>query len=134
MASCDGEVVDKLENEEAGECTAEVRDTDRPLAVGSGKMREETGEAYVASKVMYVPPMAGSAIFAWKAEMATNITVFVNVENICEAITVSRYQGCTPLVGNIITTSWAIHAATRRPMKAQHQTWIGGLDVDQRPA
>ena len=35
---------------------------------------------YVASKVMYVPPMAGSAILAWKAETATNMTVLMNVE------------------------------------------------------
>ena len=81
-----------------------------------------------------MPPIAGSAILAWKAEMATNMTVLVKVEKMCEAMTVSRYQGCTPSAGKIMTTSWARQAATRRPMKAQHQTWIGGLEVDQRPA
>lgn len=134
VASCDGEVVDEFENEEAGECAAKVRDTD---IISCGLWKDGTKETvvtYVASRVMYVPPMAGSAIFAWKAEMATNMTVLVKVEKICEAITVSRYQGCTPSAGKTMTTSWAIQAATRRPMKAQHQTWIGGLDVDQRPA
>ena len=33
----------------------------------------------VASRVMYVPPIAGSAIRAWKAEIATNIIVLINV-------------------------------------------------------
>ncbi len=78
--------------------------------------------------------MAGSAIFAWNAEMATNITVLVKVEKMCEAITVNKYQGCMPSAGKIMTTNCARQAATRRPMKAQHQTWIGGLEVDQRPA
>lgn len=47
---------------------------------------------YVASNVIYVPPMAGSAILAWKAEIATNMTVLVKVEKICDKITVRRYH------------------------------------------
>lgn len=31
---------------------------------GRGEGKGENGETYVASKVMYVPPMAGSAILA----------------------------------------------------------------------
>lgn len=34
---------------------------------------------YVARRVIYVPPIAGSEILAWKAEIATNITVLVKV-------------------------------------------------------
>ncbi len=89
---------------------------------------------YVASNVMYVPPMAGSAILAWKAEIATNMTVLVNVEKMCDKITVRRYHPWTPSFGNTITTNCATTAAIRRPMKAQHHTWIGGLVVDHRPA
>lgn len=36
-------------------------------------------ETYVASSVIYVPPIAGSAIRAWKADAATNMTVPVKV-------------------------------------------------------
>jgi len=34
----------------------------------------------VARRVIYVPPYSGSAIFAWKADTATNMTVFMKVE------------------------------------------------------
>jgi len=73
-----------------------------------------------------VPPIAGSAILAWNAEMATNMTVLVKVEKMCSAITVKRYHVCTPSFGNIMTTACAVTAAISLPMKAQHQMWIGG--------
>ena len=47
---------------------------------------------YVANMVMYVPPIAGSAIRAWNADTATNITVIMNVEMTCSPITARRYQ------------------------------------------
>ena len=65
-----------------------------------------------------MPPMTGSEILAWKAEIETNITVLVKVEKMCEQMTVRRYHDCTPLLGNIMTTDWEISAATRRPTKA----------------
>lgn len=66
--------------------------------------REKGSNPYVASKVIYVPPINGSEILAWKAEIATNMTVLVNVEKICDAMTVNRYHVWTPSFGNIITT------------------------------
>ena len=47
--------------------------------------------------------MTGSAILAWNAEIATNITVFVNVEKMCSAMTTNRYQVSTPFEGKIMT-------------------------------
>jgi hypothetical protein len=44
----------------------------------------------VARRVMYVPPMCGSAILAWKALMATNMTVDMKVLKTCSTITRSR--------------------------------------------
>ena len=88
---------------------------------------------YVASKVMYVPPITGSAILAWKATMATNMTVLVKVEKIWDPITVRRYQVWTPSVGKIITVACAITAASSLPMKPQHHTCIGGYMVVHRP-
>jgi len=43
-------------------------------------------ETYVASRVMYVPPITGSAILAWR-QRSLQTTVFVNVEKICSAMT-----------------------------------------------
>lgn len=58
------------------------------------------GRTYVARRVMYVPPMAGSAMRAWKAEIATNMTVFIKVERMCSPITVSMYHiGTSEAVG-----------------------------------
>lgn len=62
-------------------------------------------ETYVASNVMYVPPMTGSAILAWKAALETNMTVFMNVEKRCSTITVPRYQVVTPPDGKIMTVN-----------------------------
>lgn len=44
----------------------------------------------VARRVMYVPPMWGSAILAWKAEMATNMTVDMKVLKTCSTMTSRR--------------------------------------------
>jgi hypothetical protein len=37
-----------------------------------------------------VPPIAGSAILAWKALMETNMTVLMKVLNTCSTMTVTR--------------------------------------------
>ena len=50
-----------------------------PLARYQMHGREREREAHVASKVIYVPPIVGSAILAWNALIATNMTVEVNV-------------------------------------------------------
>jgi hypothetical protein len=55
-------------------------------------MTEREGKTYVASMVMYVPPIAGSETRAWKADTATNMTVFMNVEATCSTITANMYQ------------------------------------------
>ena len=47
-------------------------------------------ETHVARSVMYVPPMWGSAILAWKAEMETNIIVDMKVLKTCSTITRRR--------------------------------------------
>lgn len=40
--------------------------------------------------IIIVPPMTGSAILAWNADTATNMTVLVKVEKTCEPMTTSR--------------------------------------------
>ena len=80
---------------------------------------------YVARSVMYVPPMTGSAMRAWKALIATNMTVLVKVLKMCDAITTSRYDVSTPFAGNIMTVNWAITAAMRRATKAQLHSRMG---------
>src|SRR5690606_36377885 len=113
------------EDKDTGEGSAEVRDAGIWLVhflwgFGNGE------KTYVARRVMYVPPMAGSAIFAWKAETATNITVLVNVEKTCSQITTMRYHvPTTPSLGKIITVNCAMTAARRRPRNAQSQSRIG---------
>ena len=71
------EEVDEFEDEEFGERAAEVGDT---RCIVSERSKGVPDEAYVASKVMYVPPMVGSAILAWNAADATNMMVFIKVE------------------------------------------------------
>lgn len=91
-----GEAVDGFEDEESRESAAEVGD-----AVGRSKLVfvsfqgsawEKVGvvPTYVARSVMYVPPIAGSEIFAWNAEIATNMMVLVNVEYTCSRIMTKR--------------------------------------------
>lgn len=65
------EAVDEFEDEEAREGAAEVGDAARRelLVVRrmwetGGKGKARGGQTYVARRVMYVPPMTGSAIFA----------------------------------------------------------------------
>lgn len=80
----------------------------RLLTLTSGLARLLTildQNTHVASNVMYVPPMTGSAIFAWKALTATNMTVLMNVLKMCSAMTTSRYQVVVPPLGNIATTN-----------------------------
>ena len=45
--------------------------------------------------------MTGSATRAWKADTATNMTVFMKVEKTCSAITTRRYQKVTPPAGKL---------------------------------
>lgn len=61
----------------------------RGLIVGVGYWKG-VSRTYVASSVIYVPPICGSAIFAWKAEMATNMTVDMKVLKTCSTITTKR--------------------------------------------
>lgn len=75
---------------------------------------------YVASNVIYVPPTTGSAILAWKAAIATNMMVFIEVEKTCSAITTAKYHVVTPSFGKIMTVAWASMAAINLPTKAQH--------------
>jgi hypothetical protein len=50
--------------------------------------------------LMYVPPMAGSAMRAWKAEMETNMTVFIKVERTCSPINASLGLGLCRTIGS----------------------------------
>jgi hypothetical protein len=58
---------------------------------GSWDEEEEMRDAtHVARRVIYVPPMAGSEILAWKAEMATNMTVLMKVLKTCSTMMTRR--------------------------------------------
>lgn len=108
-ACCLSEHVDQFQDEDAGECSTQVADTGEDMLAITyvvffggvdGNSEGRWCETYVARRVMYVPPMAGSEIRAWKAEMATNMTVFMNVERTCSPITVSMYHiGISGAVG-----------------------------------
>lgn len=88
-ASSHGQEVDKLKDENPWKCSAQIGD---PNILVSGRLEQSKEFTYVAKRVMYVPPMAGSAMRAWKAEMDTNMTVFMNVETTCSKMTVNKYQ------------------------------------------
>lgn len=83
------EHVNEAEDEEAWEGAAEVGHAGC-LLVNQSQGRWRAGTTDVASKVIYVPPICGSAILAWKAEMATNMTVDMKVLKTCSTMTRSR--------------------------------------------
>lgn len=84
------EEVDEFEDEEAGEGAAEVGDAGLNHQLGCGLFGGGKKTTYVARRVMYVPPIAGSAILAWKALIATNITVLMKVLKTCSTMTRRR--------------------------------------------
>lgn len=76
--------------------------------VSERPMKEGVMAAYVARRVIYVPPMAGSEILAWKAEIATNMIVVVKVLYMCCTMMTRRYGFVVPDDGKNMTTSWAV--------------------------
>ena len=75
------------------------------LTIRYGNEAKSFALTYVARSVIYVPPMTGSAIFAWKAEIATNIIVLVKVVKTCAKMTVRRYHFVVPPAGKMETVN-----------------------------
>lgn len=94
VTDCDTEGIDAFQNEEFGPGAAEVADSIQKLQEPAGTFssrasRRKEGKAPAKSAercqkrgpaVMYVPPINGSAIWVWNAEIPTNCTVLCGHE------------------------------------------------------
>ncbi|KAH3659408.1 hypothetical protein OGATHE_006292 [Ogataea polymorpha] len=87
----------------------------------------------VFSVVMYVPPISGSAICVWKAQIDTNWIVDMKELNRCWKITNRKYAVVTwPSFGKHQTSTCPSAAAAMRPRYAYIHGFRGSSPVDHR--